>query len=110
MPITHVTTIMPCSCRPTTRPATRLSLMNRLRALEESVRSLSLVIPTDTTQFTHTPGQVAFSPDGSQLIVTTKANGDRIDVFTVAANGQLSHDPVVNSNAGTVPFAISFDS
>ena len=83
---------------------------NRLRALEGSVRSLGLVIPTDTTQFTHTPGQVAFSPDGSQLIVTTKANGDRIDVFAVGHNGRLSHDPVVNSNAGTVPFAVSFDS
>ena len=29
-----------------------------------SNRSLGLTIPTDTTQFTHTPGQVAFSPDG----------------------------------------------
>ena len=31
--------------------------------------------PAATPQFTNTPGQVAFSPDGSQLIVTTKANG-----------------------------------
>jgi 6-phosphogluconolactonase (cycloisomerase 2 family) len=83
---------------------------NRLRALDGSVRPLGLVIPTDTTQFTHTPGQVAFSPDGSQLIVTTKANGDRIDVFAVSRDGRLSNDPVVNSNAGTVPFAVSFDS
>ena len=40
-------------------------------------------IPSDTPQFTHTPGQVAFSPDGSQLVVTTKANGNDIDVFGV---------------------------
>jgi len=33
-----------------------------------------LTIPSDTTQFTHTPGQVAYSPDGSKLIVTTKAS------------------------------------
>ena len=37
--------------------------------------------PTATPEFTNTPGQVAFSPDGSQLIVTTKANGSAIDVF-----------------------------
>jgi DNA-binding beta-propeller fold protein YncE len=60
-------------------------------------------------QFTNTPGQVAFSPDGSQLIVTTKANGDDIDVFGVRFDGTLSGQPVVNSEPGTVPFAIAFD-
>jgi 6-phosphogluconolactonase (cycloisomerase 2 family) len=76
-----------------------------------STRSLELTIPTDTTQFTHTPGQVAFSPDGTQLIVTTKANvvGNDIDVFGVSSDGRLSHSPVTNSEPGTVPFAISFD-
>ena len=33
------------------------------------------------------PGQVAFSPDGSELIVTTKANGSDIDVFGVGPAG-----------------------
>jgi len=60
-------------------------------------------------QFTNTPGQVAFSPDGSQLIVTTKANGSDIDVFRVGFFGQLSASPVVNSEPGTVPFAVTFD-
>ena len=57
----------------------------RLHRIWGSTRSLGLTIPTDTTQFTHTPGQVTFSPDGSQLIVTTKANviGNDIDVFGV---------------------------
>ncbi len=68
-----------------------------------------LTIPTDTTQFTHTPGQVAFSPDGLQLVVTTKANGNDIDVFRVGPDGRLSPAPVVNSEAGTVPFASDFD-
>ena len=36
----------------------------------------------------NTPGQVAFSPDGDQLIVTTKANGSSIDVFRVSATGR----------------------
>ena len=83
----------------------------RLHPIWGSTRSLGLTIPTDTTQFTHTPGQVAFSPDGSQLIVTTKANvvGNDIDVFGVGWDGRLSHSPVVNSEPGTVPFAITFD-
>jgi 6-phosphogluconolactonase (cycloisomerase 2 family) len=65
--------------------------------------------PTASPQFTNTPGQVAFTPDGSKLIVTTKANGNDIDVFHVGFGGRLSA-PVVNSEPGTVPFAISFDS
>ncbi|MGA3216659.1 MAG: hypothetical protein ABSD97_13360 [Acidimicrobiales bacterium] len=65
--------------------------------------------PTATPQFTNTPGQVAFTPDGSQLIVTTKANGDDIDVFRVLWDGRLSPTPVINSEPGAVPFAVSFD-
>jgi 6-phosphogluconolactonase (cycloisomerase 2 family) len=65
--------------------------------------------PTASPQFTNTPGQVAFTPDGSRLIVTTKANGNDIDVFHVGFGGRLSA-PVVNSEPGTVPFAITFDS
>jgi DNA-binding beta-propeller fold protein YncE len=65
--------------------------------------------PSATPQFTNTPGQVAFSPDGSQLIVTTKANGNDIDVFAVGLGGRLSASPVVNPEPGTVPFAIAFD-
>jgi len=65
--------------------------------------------PTASPQFTNTPGQVAFTPDGSQVIVTTKANGNDIDVFGVRFGGQLSAAPVVNSEPGTVPFGISFD-
>jgi 6-phosphogluconolactonase (cycloisomerase 2 family) len=63
-----------------------------------------------TPQFTHTPGQVAFSPSGSQLIVTTKANRDDIDVFGVGALGELSKSPVVNSEPSEVPFGVTFDS
>jgi 6-phosphogluconolactonase (cycloisomerase 2 family) len=65
--------------------------------------------PNSTPQFTNTPGQVAFSPDGSQLIVTTKANGNDIDVFGVTPDGSLTASPVVNSEPGTVPFGIAFD-
>jgi 6-phosphogluconolactonase (cycloisomerase 2 family) len=65
--------------------------------------------PTATPQFTHTPGQVAFTPDGSQLIVTTKANGNDIDVFRVFGDGRLSPSPYVNSETGAIPFAVTFD-
>jgi 6-phosphogluconolactonase (cycloisomerase 2 family) len=80
----------------------------RLVQLPGSNRSLGLN-PTETPQFTHTPGQVAFSPDGSQLIVTTKASGSDIDVFHVGAFGRLVKAPVVNSEPGAVPFAVTFD-
>jgi hypothetical protein len=74
-----------------------------------SGRSLGLD-PNASPQFTNTPGQVAFTPDGAQLIVTTKMNGNDIDVFAVRFDGRLSAASVVNSEPGTVPFAISFDS
>jgi 6-phosphogluconolactonase (cycloisomerase 2 family) len=76
--------------------------------LPGSSRALGLN-PSASPQFTNTPGQVAFTPDGSKLIVTTKANGDDIDVFEVGFGGGLSAAPVVNSEPGTVPFAITFD-
>ncbi len=47
--------------------------------------------PNATPQFTSTPGQVAFTPDGSRLIVTTKANGNDIDVFGVGFGGRFGH-------------------
>jgi 6-phosphogluconolactonase (cycloisomerase 2 family) len=65
--------------------------------------------PAATPQYTNTPGQVAFSPDGRQLLVTTKANGNDIDVFGVTASGRLTASPTVNSEPGAVPFAVTFD-
>ena len=79
-----------------------------LAPLPGSRRALGLD-PTETPQFTSTPGQVAFTPDGSQLVVTTKNNGNDIDVFGVGPVGWLSAHPTVNSEPGTVPFAITFD-
>jgi 6-phosphogluconolactonase (cycloisomerase 2 family) len=76
--------------------------------IPSSARALGLN-PAATPQFTNTPGQVAFSPNGTWLIVTTKANGDDIDVFSVGFDGRLSASPVVNPEPGTVPFAITFD-
>lgn len=72
-----------------------------------SSRALGLD-PNAAPQFTHTPGQIAFSPDGTHLIVTTKANGNDIDVFGVDAFGNLSVAPTVNTDSGAVPFAVGF--
>jgi 6-phosphogluconolactonase (cycloisomerase 2 family) len=59
--------------------------------------------------FLNTPGQVGFSPDGNQLIVTTKANGSNIDVFGVRWDGRLAATPVANVSATPVPFGFVFD-
>jgi 6-phosphogluconolactonase (cycloisomerase 2 family) len=80
-----------------------------LRPIPGSTRDLGLATETGTTtQFTHTPGQIAFSTDGSQLIVTTKAGGEAIDVFRAFPDGSISATPVVNTESGQVPFAVAF--
>jgi hypothetical protein len=73
-------------------------------------RSLGLATGNagEPEQFTHTPGQVAFSPDGSKLIVTTKAAGQSVEVFRVSPFGALSATPTVTADP-TVPFAVTFD-
>ncbi|WP_326610982.1 lactonase family protein [Streptomyces scopuliridis] len=62
-----------------------------------------------TPEFTHTPGQVAFTPDGSQLVVTTKLGGNSIEVFRFGRDGALAHKPVVDSKEGAQPFGLTFD-
>jgi len=86
----------------------RLSPAGHLAFLRGSHRRLGLN-QAATPQFTNTPGQVAFSPGGTQLIVTTKANGNDIDVFGVRQGGRLSASPVVNAEGSTVPFGVAFD-
>jgi 6-phosphogluconolactonase (cycloisomerase 2 family) len=85
-------------------------LGGRLVALPFLHRSLGLATGStgEPEQFTHTPGEVAFSPDGSKLVVTTKAAGQSVEVFRVSQFGGLSQAPVVTPNP-TVPFAVTFD-
>jgi 6-phosphogluconolactonase (cycloisomerase 2 family) len=87
-----------------------VSFFGHLFPLPGSNRSLGFAVPSDATQFVSTPGQVAFTPSGHQLVVTTKASGSDIDVFGVGWFGYLSPSPVVNAEPGAVPFAVSFDS
>jgi DNA-binding beta-propeller fold protein YncE len=64
--------------------------------------------PHQTPEFTSTPGQVAFNPDGSRLLVTTKNGANSIDVFRVGLAGP-SAKPRVTTLPGAVPFAVAFD-
>jgi 6-phosphogluconolactonase (cycloisomerase 2 family) len=74
-----------------------------------SERALNLGPATGATQFVMTPGDIAFTPDGSKLLVTTKDNNNEIDVFGVNPFGELSATPTVNSEPGDVPFALAFE-
>lgn len=78
-----------------------------LQSIAGSARSLGLA-NTDPPNFLAAPGQVGFTPDGHQLIVTTKTSGSTIDVFKVGHDGLLSTTPVVNPSATPVPFAFTF--
>ncbi|WP_051813876.1 beta-propeller fold lactonase family protein [Kitasatospora sp. MBT63] len=60
--------------------------------------------PDATPQFVNTPGQVGFTGDGSKLVVTTKANGNSIDVFDLEHSGAPARHPVVTVQPGAVPF------
>ena len=78
-----------------------------LEAIPSSARSLGLG-NTNPPNFLSAPGQVGFTPDGSKLIVTTKASTSSIDVFQVDNDGLLSATPVTNPSATPVPFAFTF--
>jgi 6-phosphogluconolactonase (cycloisomerase 2 family) len=78
-----------------------------LESIPGSARSLGLA-NTDPPNFLAAPGQVGFTPDGSKLLVTTKASTSSIEVFQVEQDGLLSATPVVNPSATPVPFAFTF--
>src|SRR3954447_11393334 len=81
-----------------------LDLGGRLWPVPAWHRDLGL--PAVAPEFTHTPGQVAFSPDGRHLIITTKAASNSILVFNVGRGGTLARQPVVRAENGTVPFGV----
>ncbi len=82
---------------------------DRLVSIPSWNRGLGLD-PSATPQFTHTPGEIAFTPDGTRLVVTTKAAANSIDVFRLSASGAPAATPVVNTEPGAVPFGFVFDS
>ena len=78
----------------------------QLTPIAGSARSLGLA-NGDPPNFLMSPGDVAFTPGGAKLLVTTKASTSSIDVFQVQRNGRLSATPVVNPSATPVPFALT---
>jgi hypothetical protein len=82
--------------------------LDTLHAIPGSARNLNLTAGL-TPQFLNTPGQIGLTPDGHDLIVTTKANGSDIDVFRVSPDGALSATATVKASATPVPFGFTFD-
>jgi 6-phosphogluconolactonase (cycloisomerase 2 family) len=80
---------------------------DQLVAIPRSSRSLGLA-NSNPPFFLSSPGQIGFSPDGRQLLVTTKASQSTLDVFQVGPDGRLSTTPVANTSATPVPFAFTF--
>ena len=80
-----------------------------LIAIPGSHRELGLPVTIGSAEFTHTPGQVLFTPDGRHLVVSTKAATNSLLVFGVSRSGRPSEAPVVHTEAGAVPFGLAFD-
>ncbi|TCC49110.1 hypothetical protein E0H75_21490 [Kribbella capetownensis] len=86
-----------------------LSVLGHLVPLPSEHRALGLPVTTGAQEFTHTPGQVVVTPQGSSVIVTTKAAGNSLVVFGRSGLGHLTKAPVLVDDAGNVPFAATFD-
>ncbi|MDX3117887.1 lactonase family protein [Streptomyces scabiei] len=78
-----------------------------LEPLGGSYRSLGLK-NKKVPLFSSSPGQVAFTPGGRELVVTTKS-ANTVEVFPMRRDGRPAHRAKVNASAGGVPFAIAFD-
>jgi DNA-binding beta-propeller fold protein YncE len=79
----------------------------KLHPIEGSARALGLG-NANPPFFLASPGQIGFTPDGGNLVVTTKKTGT-IDVFNLSPNGRPSEGPTLTASAGPVPFAFAFD-
>lgn len=80
----------------------KLNRDGKLTALADSTRWLS----NSGSGAAPAPAQVAFSPDGENLIVTERAT-NLLDLYKVGRNGLVKRSTVVNS-AGITPFGFAF--
>ena len=87
-----------------------LRVGDRLVAVPAWHRELNLATsaPGNSAEFTSTPAQVGFTPNGRALVVTTKNGGNSVAVFPFSRSGP-ARTPVVTSLPGTVPFGCTFD-
>jgi 6-phosphogluconolactonase (cycloisomerase 2 family) len=72
------------------------------------VRNLGLT-NTNPPNFHYGVGEVAYTPNGQHLIITTKLSSNAFDVFSVGFLGNLGTDPVVTSSDNALPFSFTFD-
>ncbi|HZQ69222.1 MAG TPA: beta-propeller fold lactonase family protein [Terriglobales bacterium] len=79
--------------------AFRVGTTGTMTPIANSTRNLSTALPK--------PAQVGFSPNGKVLVVA-EISTNKIDTFTVAANG-LATGPRVQNSAGPGPFGFAFD-
>jgi 6-phosphogluconolactonase (cycloisomerase 2 family) len=63
---------------------------------------------TNPPNFLMAPGEIAFSPDGSELVVTTKASTSDYLTYHVDSDGRPWAAPVVTASQAPVPFAVVF--
>lgn len=81
----------------------------RLVADRDGRRMLHLPTMEGTNdEATHSPGQVAFTPDGKHVVVTTKASTNSLLVWSVM-NHKLSPSARTHAVPAAVPFAVAFD-
>lgn len=80
-----------------------------LVSLGAQVRNLGLS-NTTPPDFHHGLGEVAYTPNGQHLIISTKQSTNAFDVFSVGFNGALGTAPVVTPSDNGLPFAFTFDS
>jgi 6-phosphogluconolactonase (cycloisomerase 2 family) len=73
------------------------------------VRNLGLS-NANPPDFHHGAGEVAYTPNGQHLIITTKQSTNAFDVFSVGFNGTLGANPVVTLSNFPLPFSFVFDS
>jgi hypothetical protein len=74
--------------------------------IPRSTRSLGLD-NANPPGFHSGPGQVIFSPNGSELLVTTKESTNSIDVFEVGLSGYLSAAPTTTPDDTSGPFSFA---
>jgi hypothetical protein len=80
---------------------------DQLAPIPGSSRSLGLA-NTTPPNYLASPGEIGFTPNGSELVVTTKASTSSLDVFGVSPAGLLSASPTVTADPGNVPFSFTF--
>jgi 6-phosphogluconolactonase (cycloisomerase 2 family) len=81
-----------------------------LVALPGQVRNLGLLLNSNPPDFHHGVGEVAYTPNGQHLIITTKLTSNAFDVFSVGFLGNLGASPVVTASDVDLPFSFTFDS